>query len=130
MLLDANRNLLKGILVKSAIWLVLLLGTPCVAHAQAAALTGQVASAEDGAMEGVVVSAKKDGASVRISVVSDAQGRFSFPRAKLDPGRYSLRIRATGYELDGPASVAVPAGKSASLDLKLRKVQDITPQMT
>lgn len=96
----------------------------------AAALSGRVSSAEDGAMEGVVVSAKKDGASVRISVVSDAQGRFSFPQAKLDPGRYSLRIRATGYELEGAAAVDVSPGRSASLDLKLRKVQDITAQMT
>jgi streptogramin lyase len=100
------------------------------AAAAAAALTGRVTSAEEGAMEGVVVSAKKDGASVRISVVSDAQGRFSFPQAKLDPGRYSLRIRATGYELDGAAAVEVSQGRSASLDLKLRKVQDIAPQMT
>ena len=52
---------------------------PSPAAAQpAAALTGRVSSVEDGAMEGVVVSAKKAGAVVRISVVSDAQGRFRF----------------------------------------------------
>ena len=37
-----------------------------------AALTGQVTSAEEGAMEGVVVSAKKDGSTISLSVVSDA----------------------------------------------------------
>ena len=43
-----------------------------VAYAQAAAtLTGQVSSAEEGAMEGVVVSAKKDGSTISISVVTD-----------------------------------------------------------
>ena len=106
-----------------------LAASPAAAQ-PAMALAGRVTSAEDGAMEGVVVSAKKAGASVRISVVSDAQGRFSFPQAKLEPGRHSLRIRATGYDLDGPASVEIFPGKTASVDLKLRKVQDITPQMT
>jgi streptogramin lyase len=96
----------------------------------AAALTGRVTSAEDGAMEGVVVSAKKAGSTVTISVVSDAEGRFSFPPAKLGPGRHSLRIRATGYELEDPTSVEVSTANPAPVDLKLRKVQDITTQMT
>ena len=69
-----------------------------------AALTGQVTSAEEGAMEGVLVSAKKAGSTVTITVVSDAQGRYSFPAAKLEPGQYSLRIRAVGYDLDRPAN--------------------------
>jgi len=48
-----------------------------VAWAQSVALTGQVSSAEEGAMEGVVVSAKKDGSTISISVVTDARGRFA-----------------------------------------------------
>src|SRR5215813_7678482 len=75
-------------------------------HAQSGAppaLTGIVSSAGEGAMEGVVVSARKQDSTVTVSVVSDASGRFSFPRAKLEPGSYSLRIRAVGYELDGSA---------------------------
>jgi hypothetical protein len=39
------------------------------------ALTGQVTSDAEGAMEGVIVSAKKAGSTVTVSVVSDAQGR-------------------------------------------------------
>src|SRR5256885_14346136 len=71
------------------------------------ALTGRVSSAEEGAMEGVVVSAKKAGSTFTVSVVSDDQGRFSFPSSKLGSGPYSLKIRATGYELDGPGSVEI-----------------------
>jgi len=48
-----------------------------VAYAQSAVLTGQISSAEEGAMEGVVVSAKKDGSTISISVVTDARGRFA-----------------------------------------------------
>src|SRR3989440_1264987 len=106
-------------------------GGPTPAAAQAStALTGRVSSAEEGAMEGVVVSAKKAGSTVTVSVVSDDRGRFAFPSSKLGSGSYSLKIRATGYELDGPGSVEVSAGDPAPVDLKLRKVRDITPQMT
>src|SRR5882762_2843261 len=94
------------------------------------ALTGRVSSAEEGAMEGVVVSAKKAGSTVTVSVVSDAQGRFSFPSAKLGSGSYSLKVRATGYELDGPGSAEITLALPVAVDLKLRKVRDITLQMT
>src|ERR1700693_5388968 len=67
------------------------------AQTPAAALTGVVNSAEEGAMEGVLVSAQKTGSPITITVVSDEQGRFSFPATKLGPGQYSLRIRAIGY---------------------------------
>ena len=44
-------------------------------HAQApaaSAFSGQVTSTEEGPMEGVVVSAKKDGSTISISVVTNA----------------------------------------------------------
>src|SRR5262245_46004857 len=66
------------------------------------ALTGQVSSQKEGLMEGVVVGAKKDGSTVTVNVVSDAKGRYNFPVAKMEPGRYALKIRAAGYDLDGP----------------------------
>jgi streptogramin lyase len=94
------------------------------------ALTGRVTSAEEGAMEGVVVSAKKSGSTVTTSVVTDSQGRFSFPSSKLGSGDYVLRVRATGYELDAPVSVDVVLALPVEVDLKLRKVRDITPQLT
>src|SRR5437870_1372898 len=98
--------------------------------AQAAGkLTGQVTSAEEGAMEGVVVSAKKDGSTIAISVVSDDKGNFSFPSAKLEPGKYTLRIRAIGYELDGPKSVGV-ADDGAPVAVKLKKAGNPTAQLT
>src|SRR5256714_8889370 len=106
-------------------------GGPAPAAAQAStALTGRVSSAEEGAMEGVVVSAKKAGSTVTVSVVSDDRGRFAFPSSKLGSGSYSLKIRATGYELDGPGSVEITLALPVAVDLKLRKVRDITPQMS
>src|SRR6266581_3558197 len=75
------------------------------------ALTGQVSSADEATMEGVVVSARKDGSTISISVVTDAQGRFAFPANRLEPGKYTLKARAAGYELPGANNADVAAGK-------------------
>src|SRR6187200_356171 len=81
------------------------------ASSAAAALAGQVASTEEGPMEGVIVSAKKDGSTITVSVITDAQGRYSFPAARLEPGRYTLQIRAVGYDLEGPKAAEVKASE-------------------
>jgi virginiamycin B lyase len=117
-----------------------------------AALTGQVTSAEEGPMEGVLVTAKKTDSTIAITVVSDAQGRYRFPSAKLEPGHYAIRIRAVGYDLDGlaapgagsslsspvpgagstlsPPVIDVSSQKAATADLKLRKTSDLSKQLT
>ncbi|MEA2906487.1 MAG: hypothetical protein QOI12_3874, partial [Alphaproteobacteria bacterium] len=59
----------------------------------AAALNGQVSSAQEGLMEGVLVSARKDGSTIATTVVSNDKGEFSFPAARLEPGRYTISIR-------------------------------------
>lgn len=95
-----------------------------------AALTGQVTSTEEGPMEGVLVTAKKTGSTIAITVVSDAQGRYRFPAAKLEPGHYDLSIRAVGYDLDGPSNVDVAAQKPATANLKLSKAANLSKQLT
>jgi len=96
----------------------------------AVALSGQVTSAEEGAMEGVLISVKKSGATITVTVASDAQGRYRFPATKLEPGRYALEIRAVGYELEGPGAVDIAAQKATIADLKLRKTKDLAAQLT
>jgi streptogramin lyase len=94
------------------------------------ALSGVVNSAEEGAMEGVLVSAKKVGSTMAVTVVSDQQGRYQFPAGRLAPGHYSLRIRAIGYDLDGPGTVDLTTGKASTANLKLRKTSDLASQMS
>ena len=60
-------------------------------------------------MEGVVVSARKDGSTITVSVVTDDKGHYGFPAARLEPGHYTLGIRAVGYDLDGPKDAAIAA---------------------
>jgi streptogramin lyase len=81
-------------------------------------------------MEGVLVSVKKAGAKQTITVVSDRQGRYRFPQARLEPGDYTLRIRAIGYDLESAATVSVAAQKTTTSDLRLRKARDLAAQLT
>ncbi len=106
----------------------LLLSTS--SFAQTAALSGQVTSAKEGAMEGVVVSAKKVGSTITISVATDDKGRFSFPTSKLQPGQYALSIRAIGYDLEEPRSTDVSAGKTANVEIKLAPTKNLSKQMS
>jgi virginiamycin B lyase len=96
----------------------------------AAALTGVVSSAEEGNMEGVVVSAHKAGSPIMVSVTTDAQGRYAFPADRLEPGQYTLAIRAVGYDIAAPATGTVAGGSAATTDIKLVKTKNLAGQLT
>jgi virginiamycin B lyase len=97
--------------------------------AQAQTLSGQVSSNEEGLMEGVLVSAKKEGSTITTTVVTNEKGQFSFPAGKLEPGKYNLTIRAVGYTLTGPKSVEV-AASGATAELKLGKARNLASQLS
>jgi virginiamycin B lyase len=85
-----------------------------------AALTGTVSSPEEGKMEGVVVSAKRPGSTIMVSVSTNAQGQYSFPQDRLAPGAYDITTRAIGYTLK-PTTATIESGGSTQLDLGLAK---------
>ena len=95
----------------------------------APALAGQVTSAEEGPMEGVLVSARKQSSTITVTVVTDAKGQYSFPADRLDAGRYAIAIRAVGYNLDGPTAVDI-AGVGAKADIKLVKTKNLANQLS
>ena len=96
----------------------------------ATAINGQVSSEAEGAMEGVVVTAKKVGAKVSVSVMTDAQGRYSFPANRLEPGNYNITMRAVGYDLGNKPTADVASGTTANVDLKLTKTKRLASQLT
>ena len=100
------------------------------AQNQGEALGGVVSSSAEGPMEGVVVTARRTGANFDVSVVSNAQGRYRFPRSHLDPGQYTVQIRAVGYDLASGNVVGVVDGQAATLDLTLAETQDLSSQLT
>ena len=115
--------------VTAGLAVILSQGVSHQALAAGAALTGQVSSAEEGNMEGVVVSAKKPGSTVMVSVTTDAQGRYTFPEGRLDPGQYNLAIRAVGYDISAPTTATVTAA-GATADIKLQKTKNLASQLT
>ncbi len=94
------------------------------------ALTGLVTSDEEGRMEGVVVTARREGSTISISAVTDDKGRYNFPVSKLPDGDYQLKIRAIGYELLGPSAIDVRSGVTADAAIKLRATKDLAAQLT
>jgi streptogramin lyase len=96
---------------------------------RAQTLTGAVSSAEEGAMEGVLVSAQQTGSPIVVSVVSDDKGRFHFPGGRLAPGHYTLRVRAVGYDLAGPPAIDIGT-TPADVAIRLRKTSDLAAQLT
>ncbi len=96
----------------------------------AVALSGQVTSGEEGPMEGVLVSAKKLDSTITVTVASDQTGHYHFPAAKLDPGQYTISIRAVGYDLAGPSTIEIGAQHPATADIKLRKTSNLAKQLT
>ena len=119
----------KTLLLSSCGLAALLLSTAAQAET-GVALTGKVTSTQEPTMEGVLVSAKRDGSTVTTTVVTNAQGVYSFPAEKLAPGHYTLAIRAAGYKLDGPKAVDVASGSTATAYLTLAKTNALANQLT
>src|ERR1051326_3147896 len=121
----------KGMMiVVAALVLVFLGGAFRLPAQEPVRLTGQVKSEEEGLMEGVAVSAKRSGSNVTVTVISNEKGLYSFPQNRLEAGQYSITVRAAGYDLASPVTATVSADSPAKLDLHLRKLSDISSQIT
>jgi streptogramin lyase len=121
----------RSVTIVVALLGLVLLGGAFLLRAQASvSLTGQVKSDEEGLMEGVAVSARRTGSNITVTVVSNEKGLYSFPQNRLEAGQYSITVRAVGYDLASPATAMVSAQSPLNLDLKLRKLSDISSQLT
>src|SRR5262245_66341314 len=65
-----------------------------------------------------------------MTVLSESTERNCVPGSSLEPGRYSLGIRAAGYELEGDQPVEVAGQKTTQRDLKLRQTEDLASQLS
>ena len=101
-----------------AAWLLVSAGS-AVAQAAPPTLSGKIASDREGPMEGVLVSAKKPGQTITVTVVSDANGDYAFPADRLGAGLYELTISAACYSLEGSGIVDLAPGKTTKADLRL-----------
>ena len=76
------------------------------------------------------MSANKNGSTITITVVTDQDGQYNFPRKRLTPGKYTLSIWATGYELSGDISAEVIAQVTTTTDLKLHETSNLASQIS
>src|SRR5215470_11766653 len=116
MILTERRFLVRRATCVAGLLVSLFVGLVLAQNPSASALTGKVTSQAEGAMEGVLVGAKKAGSTITTWVVSNAQSQYSFPRQRLEPGQYSISIRAVGYEL--PKTSIDITTQPAHLDLQ------------
>jgi virginiamycin B lyase len=107
----------------------LIAATPQAIAQTASELAGIVSSDAEPRMEGVIVTAKRVGSTVSVSVVSDENGQYRFPAGRLAEGGYALTIRAAGYELDHPGTVELTGGATTA-DLHVKPTQHLADQLT
>ena len=123
---------MKSIYCRAAFLILAIVLGNCFATiaegADSPGLTGIVSSDAEGAMEGVLVSAKRG--TITVTVVSDRQGRYSFPVSRLAPGNYQLGIRAVGYEIANPNLVAMVGKKTTEVSIMLKPTLDLASQLT
>ena len=126
--------ILRSFRIFHAITLAVVALVACVelfsAQRPAVALAGRVSSEKEGPMEGVLITARKDGSSFTVTIATDPSGTYLFLSSRLEPGRYTLRIRAVGYDLGSPEAVTIAANSTARLDLNLVPTKDLAAQLT
>jgi len=102
----------------NTIWTALLacalpLAAATAAQAADRPLSGRIASATGEKLDGVTVSAKREGSTITTSVYTDAAGEYFFP--PLPEGRYRVWAQALGFER-----------ANGSVDLSAARRQDFT----
>src|SRR5215204_1758375 len=118
-----------GYVLSIATGLAIILGCSPLQAQTLTALSGKVSAPNEAALEGVLVSAKKAGGTITVTVVSDESGNFSFPAAKLSPGQYNLSIRAIGFDLEGPKQIEI-GSTPVIAEVKLTKTRNLSRQMS
>jgi virginiamycin B lyase len=124
-----RRSTIVAALVSSCLCVAVSPAARAADDATAPFLSGMVMSPEGAPIEGVLVSAQGASSSITITVVSDAKGNYVFPRGKVGPGAYTIRIRAAGYDLESPAEVLLKA-RPATQYVRLKKTKDLAAQLT
>jgi len=90
-------------------------GITMPAHAADPILSGAISSATGQKLDGITVSAKREGSSITTSVYTDATGSYYFP--PLAVGKYNVWAQALGFE-QSKTQVDLSANKKQDLSLK------------
>jgi hypothetical protein len=94
---------------------VLLVSLPV--FAQQSELSGVVRDRSQGAVPAAGVTARNQASGFERSTIASAEGVYSLPN--LQPGTYTLELRATGFQVLRQTGVSLGVGQSAHLDFTL-----------
>jgi carboxypeptidase family protein len=100
---------------------VLALAAPKLSFAQGettSAIVGQVSDATGAGVPGALVALVGEENGLKRTVSTGDAGRFSFPQLK--PGSYSLRVSASGFELQTRYSVLAGLGQTETVNIVLK----------
>jgi len=107
---------------------IVLLGTffaaPTRTRAQGettSAIEGQVRDASRGVIPGATVTITSRDTGLRRSLTTNEEGRFNFPQ--LNPGTYSVKVEAAGFDPQQVDNVFSGVGQKQTLDFKLKVAQ-------
>jgi streptogramin lyase/mono/diheme cytochrome c family protein len=106
---------LRSILLASAASLIMATG----AQAADYVLAGAITSASGQKLEGVTVSAKRDGTTITTSVYTDETGNYYFP--PLPEGKYQVWAQALGFET---AKAAAELNATRKHNIVLKEMTD------
>ena len=117
---SAKSTPVKGRLLLGVATLVLTGAAAMTAPASAdQLLSGAITSASGQKLEGIQVSAKKEGSTITTSVFTDQNGQYFFPA--LPDGKYRVWAQALGFET---TKAAVDLTSASHQDFKLAEITD------
>ena len=85
------------------------------------AILGQVTDSSDAVVPGATVTITNRDTGFKRSLRTDTAGRFNFPQ--LQPGTYTVRAAASGFELQQAQDVVAGLGQKQTVNLMLRVAQ-------
>jgi virginiamycin B lyase len=103
----------------AAMVFVALASTVGTSHAADAVLSGGIRSASGERLEGITVSAKREGSTITTAVYTDKSGRYVFPA--LAEGKYRVWAQALGFET---AKQEVDLAPRVKQDFTLAQITD------
>lgn len=104
--------------MKNILFLAVLSLIAIVGNAQTGEISGKVINVNGDGIYPVSVTCTKNDSSVTMSVNGDKDGNYSMK--PLPPGKYNVKVTASGYFPQTQQGLRVSADKSTFMDVKLK----------
>ena len=121
-------------MMKHKIWIVVavsmlsgwMLSGQTSSNVAGTVLTGTIKSATGHPLEGMVVTARAEGKTIKTTVFTDEQGQYFFP--PLEKGAYEVWAQAVGFET-ARANVRLDGARTPN-DFSMKTLEDFSRQLS